>query len=132
MLTESRDATVIPMVLSAPSTASMNFVTAQTVYCLYPNLTAERRALTKWDVPQYQTGSLLDRGIDISDTMEKWNLPCTTESCGVRQWNDRRRGIGKFHWSNIETVDEWEQYMKGSCYRWRRGLWCTKILCDLE
>lgn len=126
VLIESIDSTVLPPIFSAPSTATMTFFTSTSLYCLYPTLVNANRALLKFDVDTNPSHALQRRGVRVAMAMDKWNLPCTKETCSTRQWDDRRIGIGRLSWREPDDNDIWERYMKQTSYEWSRGLWCHR------
>lgn len=100
-ISESSESTILPLLFSSPTTATMNFLTLSTIYCLYPSIANEKIALTTWNADITHTQAAKNRGIHVSSTMFEQNLPCNDETCdnNVRKWNAKQLGIGQIRWN---------------------------------
>jgi len=126
ILFESHDATALPPIFSAPSTATMTFITSTALYCLYPTLTVSNRALVKWDTSTNPSRILQRRGVQVATAMDEWNCLCTPETCAKRRWDEKRTNIGRLTWRGKDKEDVWETHIMHSSYEWNRGLWCER------
>ncbi|KAJ7648254.1 hypothetical protein DFH06DRAFT_1332490 [Mycena polygramma] len=138
MLTESKDESILTILMSATSTWCTNVATCSDIFSLYTQLTNENRSLEGWypyPTNVRQAVKIDKRGIRSSISTSSWRIPCGWH-CPVL-WRELRgfRGVGVFRWGGISN-----QHADGvstvgipavnSSMTWRLGDLCTNKNCD--
>lgn len=134
MLTESVDSTVLPLLFSSPTTATMAFFTSVDILCLYPSLIVNNIVLSGFNTVNDTPVSLTNRGLRVMTTMQERGLECTDETClsVMRSWDGKRLNIGKFKWNMTRQTSEWDTYMRNTIYHWRRRVYVDTKSCTCK
>ncbi|KAJ6460674.1 hypothetical protein C8R47DRAFT_1226174 [Mycena vitilis] len=136
MLTESKDNSVLTILMSATSTWCTNIATCSDFFVLYSKLTNENRALEGWFPTNVrQAVKIDDRGIRNSISTASWQMPCGFH-CPIL-WREIRgfEGVGVFRWGGASN-----QHADGvstvgipavnDSMTWRLGDACANENCD--
>lgn len=124
MLTESIDSTVLPLLFSSPSTATMAFLNSVDIVSLYPSLIVNNIVLSGFNTIDGTPASLTNRGLTITVTMQDRHLKCAADTCVsvMRRWDDTHSNISKFRWNVGRRSSVWDTYMRHTSYHWQRGV----------
>ncbi|KAJ7891176.1 hypothetical protein B0H13DRAFT_2340664 [Mycena leptocephala] len=138
LLSESKDESVLTLLMSATTTWCTNIATCSDIYSLYTKLTVQNRALEGWFPTNVrQAVAIGKRNIRSSISTSSWNVPCGWQ-CPVL-WRDLRgfKGVGVFRWGGnhnqhkdgLSTVGN--PVVKSSM-KWRLGDLCTNRHCPFN
>lgn len=126
----TRFSTILPVVLGNDTTSRMNFCTWDGLFCLYPNLTAERIALTTSDSVIVSESTYLNhrkRGIQLFDDTMSWMVLCGDECASIWRRIRGGRGIGKFAWTQCKTEIGLLDTLAVPTFRYK---WRLRSSCD--
>lgn len=130
LILESSTTSVLPVVLGAHHTASMNILTARNFYSFYPHFTTRHLSICGNSLPEYESLVGLARvGVRVVDNGRHTSYE---GSCGLECPNIQRRvrgmhGVGVVCWNprGRQNIDFAEETIK-----WGIGGYCYNPLCQ--
>lgn len=114
----------------------MNFITAHDVYCFYPRLTADNKAVYGFrKMFPLSDITLESRGFQVFPDMRGFNRACGNY-CPVKYRRVRGgRGIGVVRWKEPGIADYGVDYTEAdssATYVWKLGASCLNPKCPLN
>ncbi|KAJ7154983.1 hypothetical protein C8R43DRAFT_1126373 [Mycena crocata] len=134
-LSESRNSSIITPLVGALSTFSANLATCSDIYCFYPDLTRQNRALEGWfPTPVRQAMAMYARGVRSSFSSTGWDGPCGWACPALWREVKGLRGVGVFrhggfnnqHKDGVSTVGI---PVTNTALKWRIGDTCRNPHC---
>ncbi|RDB28622.1 hypothetical protein Hypma_015887 [Hypsizygus marmoreus] len=153
-VSQSMTSSVLPIILSSHTTCQMNILSSSHLFCFYPNLTMEYKALASFqNLSRAQIPYIYRRLVSFTSTTEFFGYPCGEvcpaiwrhtrglQGVGVIRWNEgkgftsnnQHRMLAEFI-KNIDRVD-YEPYdalteYQNSTFKWRTGSHCLNPKCE--
>jgi hypothetical protein len=126
IVVESRDSTVLPVILCARTTAQMVAISARRIYCFHASLTlASTAVLGSSSRLKRQVRVHAAKGMTILDT-QTWTSPCGSACSGLSRRIRGRRDMGVVTWD-----DEAQELfaLDQAQYKWSLSNPCFNVHC---
>jgi hypothetical protein len=126
-VSESSGCTVLDVIFSASTTATMIVITTQNIYCFYPRSLIAMTAVSGYRTPlTHQVIDLETQGFTVNFDTSQSVMPCGECCPGVGRRVRGLRGIGKWCWNPTQNG---EDNIDQSMIIWHIGDKCHNNLC---
>ena len=138
-LIESNGPNILPVILQAPHTSSLNILTSTRFYCFYPTLFASREGIRMkhWPIRFYSPFSHFNFGLRIYRTTSIWiDAPCGDACPSLWRRTKDLPGVGLVRWGTLngnldlgnKTPSKSDGFEK-ICFLWKIDGRCINPLC---
>ena len=137
-LIESNGPNILPVILQAPHTSSLNILTSTRLYCFYPTLFASSKGIRmKHWIRFYSPFSHFNFGLQIYRTTSIWiDAPCGDTCPSLWQHTKDLPGVGLVRWGTLngnldlgnKTPSKSDGFEK-NCFLWKTDGQCINPLC---
>lgn len=129
-ISESATSSVLTVLFSAATSATMNLITDSQIICFYPELTMNGRSVGGYCKPTMADVIMhFLRGWNLIKTTEMYNRPCSIECPS----NERRvrglEGITLVGWRESTLEDDYLIHIEHTPFSWSTGYHCKNREC---
>jgi hypothetical protein len=126
-ISESKRSSILGVIFSCPTTATMIAITPRNFYCFYPKMTIAFQAVLGLQLaPEDHTSKIKDRSFRLHHDTVNWQKPCGEFCPGIGRRVKNLRGIGVWCWNPQEQEDK---DIENDRIIWRIGIRCRNIFC---